>query len=112
MNTVTTSSTALTVIHVAPPITTLPPASSTNENDTYTLAGTFHDPGTLDTHAVVIAWGPGEGTTTLGNADLTYLGNGDWSFSASHQYLDDNPSGTPSDLYTVAVTVTDDGKSV
>src|SRR5204862_468427 len=83
-------------------------AAAINENDTYTLAGTFHDPGTLDTHTVVIAWGPGEGTATLGNADLTYLGNGDWSFTASHQYLDDNPSGTASDLYPVTVSVTDD----
>src|SRR5439155_1304321 len=93
-------------------VTSLTPASAINESDTYTLAGTFHDPGTLDTHAVVIAWGPGEGATALGNADLTYLGNGDWSFTASHQYLDDNPSGTPSDLYNISVSVTDDDTGV
>src|SRR5262249_47142166 len=28
--------------------------------------------------------------------------------SASHQYLDDNPSGTGSDVYPISVTVTDD----
>src|SRR5205814_1577928 len=98
----------VTVNNVAPVVTSLTPASAVNEDDTYTLAGTFHDPGTLDTHAVVIAWGPGEGATALGNADLTYLGNGDWSFTASHQYLDDNPSGTPSDVYNISVSVTDD----
>src|SRR5262249_13359188 len=32
---------------------------------------------------------------------------GNWSFSASHQYLDDNPTGTPSDVYLVGVTITD-----
>ena len=30
------------------------------------------------------------------------------SFSFTHQYLDDNPSGTSSDLYTIGVTLTDD----
>ena len=35
------------------------------------------------------------------------------NFSASHQYLDDNPSGTPADQYTVQTTVVDkDGGSV
>ena len=29
------------------------------------------------------------------------------SFSVTHQYLDDNPSGTASDIYPIAVTVTD-----
>src|SRR5262249_44301025 len=50
--------------------------------------------------------------TTLSNADLTYLGDGNWSFSASHQYRDDNPTGTPSDVYTITVTVTDDDTGV
>src|SRR2546426_2763388 len=39
---------------------------------------------------------------------LVYLGGGNWSFSATHQYLDDNPSGTASDTYTISVSVTDD----
>ena len=26
----------------------------------------------------------------------------------THQYLDDNPTGTPSDVYTIDVTLTDD----
>src|SRR5262249_17523912 len=29
-------------------------------------------------------------------------------FSASHQYLDDNPTGTASDVYPITVAVTDD----
>src|SRR5439155_425649 len=58
------STTSVTVNNVAPAVTSLTPPSSINESDTYTLAGTFHDDGTLDTHTVVIAWGPGEGSTT------------------------------------------------
>src|SRR5205807_1776560 len=73
-----------------------------NENETFTLNGSFVDPGTQDTHTVIITWGPGEGSTTL------TLAAGVLTFSASHQYLDDNPSGTASDDYPVSVTVTDD----
>jgi large repetitive protein len=65
------------------------------------LTGTISDPDALDSHTVVIAWGPGEGTTTL------TLAAGVSSFSATHQYLDDNPSGTLSDVYPISVVVTD-----
>jgi hypothetical protein len=102
------TSRSVTVNNVEPVLTALTPVAGINENDTYVLTGTFHDDGTLDTHVVVINWGPGEGSTTLTTADLTSLGGGDWSFSASHQYLDDNLTGTSSDLYTIFVTVTDD----
>jgi PKD domain/RTX calcium-binding nonapeptide repeat (4 copies) len=108
-----TTSTMVTVNNVAPTIMSLTPASSINENDTFTLSGTFHDPGTQDTHTVVIDWG--EGTTIITTAGpnpagttLNYLGNGDWAFSATHRYLDDNPTGTASDTHAVAVSVTDD----
>src|SRR5207249_12028331 len=90
-------------------------------NQTFTLTGTFHDNGTLDTQTVVIDWGgggagqPAEGTTTLTTAgpnppgtSLVPLGNGDWQFTAGHQYLDDNPTGTSFDTYQVRVTATDD----
>src|SRR5207237_70880 len=73
-----------------------------DENGTFTLTGSFTDPGTQDSHTVVISWGPGEGSTTLN------LAAGVTTFSAGHQYLDDNPTGTASDTYPVSVTVTDD----
>src|SRR5205085_6112149 len=73
-----------------------------NENDTATLTGSFTDPGTRDTHTVVINWGPGEGTTTL------TLAAGLTTFGASHTYRDDGPGGTASDVYAVGVAVTDD----
>jgi hypothetical protein len=92
---------SVTVNNVAPSNVVLN-TGTINENDTFTLNGSFTDPGTLDTHTVVVTWGPGEGSTTLN------LTAGVLTFSASHQYLDDNPSGTPSDVYPVAVTITDD----
>jgi Ca2+-binding RTX toxin-like protein len=97
----------------SPVITSLTAPAAINENDTATVSGTFSDPDVNDTHTVTIHWGggtpgqPDEGSTTLSNAALTYLGNGIWSFSASHQYLDDNPTGTSSDAYAVSVTVAD-----
>src|SRR5205823_5928298 len=93
--------TLLTVNNVAPSNVVLN-AGAVNENDSFTLNVSFADPGTLDTHTVVITWGDGSPSTTLS------LAAGVLTFSASHQYRDDNPSGTPSDVYTVGVTVTDD----
>src|SRR5262249_37745522 len=63
--------------------------------------GTFTDPNAGDTHIVAINWGDGSGVTNLS------LPAGVFSFSANHQYLDDNPTGTASDVYPIAVSVTD-----
>src|SRR5262249_26011542 len=72
-----------------------------NENNTATVSGTISDPDALDTHTVVITWGPGEGSTTLN------LPAGVLSFGASHQYLDDGTTASSADAYPIAVTVTD-----
>src|SRR5262249_3981054 len=85
----------------SPAVTSLAVTSPINENDTATLNGTLSDPDVLDTHTVVITWAPGEGSTTL------TLAAGVTSFSASHQYLDDNPTGTPAAAHPIGVTVTD-----
>src|SRR6185369_16989394 len=95
-----------------------------DENSSFTLSGTFHDDGTLDTHTVSIDWGgggpgqPAEGTTTLTTSGpnppgttLISLGNGDWQFTAGHTYLDDNPTGTAGDNYLASVVVSDDDAS-
>ena len=91
------------VQNVAPHDVTVTPSPSTiNENGSITLGGSFIDPGTLDTHSVVISWGDGSTDTTIN------LAAGVVTFSGvSHQYLDDNPTGTASDSYTIGVTVTD-----
>ena len=66
-----------------------------------TLSGEFSDPGVLDNHTIVIDWDDGFSNTLNFSA-------GERSFSISHPYPDDVPSGTPSsDLYPISVTVTD-----
>jgi hypothetical protein len=91
----------------APPsdLTLSTSAASLNEGGTLTLKGGFADANTSDTHAVTIDWGDGTSSTLE-------LAAGALSFSATHPYADDNPSGTSSDVYRIGVTVTDpDGGS-
>jgi len=96
-----TASANITVNNVAPANVQLSLSAATiNENDSTTLSGSFTDPGTLDTHSVVINWGDGSSNTTLN------LGWGVLTFSGvSHQYLDEPASGS---AYTITTTVTDD----
>jgi hypothetical protein len=70
-----------------------------DENGVVHLTGTYTDQGTQDTHSLTINWGEGAPQTVA-------LSGG--SFDITHQYLDDNPTGTPSDQYTIGVTLTDD----
>ncbi len=107
-------SSTVTVNNVAPTVV-LDAVTDIDENGIATLSGTITDPGTLDTFTLVIDWnalgnigGAGEGTTTLTQADLTNVAPGVWAFTATHQYLDDNATGTASDRYTIRVVVTDD----
>ncbi len=74
----------------------------------------INDPGTLDTHTLTINWGdplsPGNEQTidlTVATPGVTYNAE-TREFSIEHQYLDDNPTGTGSDSYTISVKVTDD----
>jgi len=71
------------------------------ENGTVKLTGDFTDPGSKDTHKVKIEWGDG-------SRDTLDLALGDRAFAASHQYVDDDPTGTASDVYTIQVTASDD----
>src|SRR5205823_1546734 len=96
-------STSVTVNNTTPTITGLSVTPNpVDENGTVTLTSSFTDPGTQDTHTVLINWGPGEGTTSLN------LAAGVLTFSASHQYLGDNPSGTANDVYPISVTLSED----
>jgi len=78
---------------------------SIDENDTANLSGVFADPDTGDAHTVTIDWGDGTANTVVS------LSGEERSFSASHQYLDDNPSATSSDPYLITVTVEDAASS-
>jgi hypothetical protein len=102
-----TASTTATVNNVAPALAPLALSSSAiDENGTVTVNGTFTDPGTLDTHEVLIDWGDGSTPTIIS------LNGGERSFSATYQYLDDGPSATPSHTYTITATITDDDTGV
>ncbi|MDP9372644.1 MAG: Ig-like domain repeat protein [Chloroflexota bacterium] len=94
----------IVVTNTSPRVATLTlSAPSIAENGTVALDGAFTDPGAGDAHSVTIDWGDGSSPTTLS------LAAGARSFDgAAHQYLDDDPSGTPADAYTITVTVTDD----
>jgi Ca2+-binding RTX toxin-like protein len=76
--------------------------SPVGENGTVTVSGSFSDRGANDSHTVSIHWRDGSPSTVV------RLPAGVNTFSATHQFLDDNPSGTAFDDYVVSVVVTDD----
>src|SRR5205823_89997 len=86
-----TGSTTTTVTNVAPVLDSLS-ATSVNENGTVHLTGTYHDTGTQDRHTLTVTWGQSLHDT------LPITGG---AFDVTHQYLDDNPTGTASDKYTI-----------
>ena len=83
---------SITVNNVAPSNVQIAPLATIDENDFATLNLTFDDPGTLDTHKVEIDWGDGSAVETL------TVTAGSRFFSTTHQYLDDNPTVTSSDM--------------
>lgn len=93
-----TATTSVNVTNADPRILTLA-ADSVNENGFVTLTGTYDDAGMTDTHEITINWGEGTPQTVA-------VSNG--TFQLSHQYLDDNPTGTVADTYSITVTLTDD----
>lgn len=74
----------------APPAVDAGPDQSGPEGDLFSFAGTFSDPGTLDTHTFLWDFGDGSTATTL---------------APSHTYTDDG-------VYTATLTVTDDDGGV
>lgn len=89
----------VTVSNVAPTLTAT--GTVVDENGVATVSGTIADPGSRDTFGLTIDWGDGAPVSFSRPAGAT-------SFSVSHQYLDDDPTGTPNDIYAIAVNVTDD----
>jgi hypothetical protein len=89
------------VTPVAPEITSFGlNQAAINENDTVTMSVQFTDPGSLSSHEVTIVWGDGQ-------TDVFNLAVGSRSFTRDHQYLDDDPTGTPQDIYPIQITITD-----
>ena len=93
----------VTVENVAPTATAN--GNVIDENDQATVSGTITDPGIQDSFTVMIDWGEGTPETFAYPAGTT-------SYNKQHQYLDDNPTGTSSDVYKIDVTVTDDDRGV
>ena len=115
---VATASQPLTVRNVNPVVTVVAP-QAIDENQSATLNGTIDDVGTLDTFTLVVTWGdPASPNNSqafeLGTTVLTKAANGiDWDpttrkYSVDHQYLDDNPSASLTNTYTILSAVTDD----
>jgi hypothetical protein len=71
------------------------------ENGIATLTGTIADPNETDSFTVSVNWGD-----TVTN-ETFLLPSGTTNFLATHRYLDDGQTGTASDNYPMAVTVTD-----
>jgi hypothetical protein len=81
----------------APPVIAVSGASEANEGSVYTFTlGPVIDPGADTVSQWVVHWGDGS-TSTCGN-----------SGDKTHVYADDNPTGTPSDLYTITVGLVDE----
>ena len=85
----------------APPenVVATPTSATINEGGSVQLGGSFADPNDNGAHTVTIDWGDGSSPTVLS------LAGGTFTFTASHQYLDDSPPGG----YPVTVTVRDSG---
>ena len=78
-------------------------ATSVQENGISTLNGIYFDVDGQDVHQITIHWGEGIPQTIA-------ISGG--AFSISHQYLDDNPTNTSSDPYTITAQVTDSNGGV
>jgi len=93
-------------VHNLDPVIAMAAPAAINEGGTVTVGLTISDPGVLDTpKRLTVDWGDGTATTR----DAT---NGDqlnWGvINLSHVYLDDAPTSTPQDNYTITATITDD----
>ena len=101
-----TATHALTVNNAAPSVSASLNVATISENGSVTLTGSFTDAGVADTHSLVINWGDGSSTVPVTAA------NGAGTFTATHQYKDDNPTGTASDTYTISLSLRDDDTGV
>ncbi|MFN9721118.1 MAG: LamG-like jellyroll fold domain-containing protein, partial [Planctomycetota bacterium] len=112
-----TATTTVTVRNVAPILINVTTTSPIHEGQSSTLSGTISDPSTADTFTLNINWGdplsPGNTQSlSFGNSPINSSGV-TWDpitrvFTVSHQYLDDNPSATLEDRYSIGLWLADD----
>jgi parallel beta-helix repeat protein len=92
----------VSVGNVAPVLSGVSTDLVVDENGLASLSGAIEDACALDTFTLDVGWGDGSPVETF-----TYAA-GTNAFSESHRYLDDDPSGTISDSYTVSLVLRDD----
>lgn len=96
------SATATVIVkNVAPKPTSLTATSPLVEASRSEFEFTFEDPGP-DVHRARVEWGDGRAQ------DLNVITKGARTVRVAHIYRDDNPTGTPFDVYNVRITVFDD----
>ena len=89
------------------PTLTLEPIVSIDENGIATLTGKITDPDTWDTFTLDVDWGDPLLPKNTETVTFSPSDTGSQTFTLQHKYLDDNPSRTPRDTYTINATVTD-----
>jgi hypothetical protein len=89
----------------APPTMSNVAASPVSENSSTTLSGNISSPNAGDSFTLTVNWGDGSAPQVFNYPA------GTTSFAETHQYLDDNPTATNSDNYTVNLTLTTAGGS-
>lgn len=93
----------ITVANAAPQLHGLALSnSSLREGDELTVTGSYRDVGLLDTHSILVNWSDG----SLTEAEVDQESR---TFTATHILRDDNPTGTPSDIAAISVTIFDNG---
>ena len=91
----------------ATPVVVLNPVDTIDENGTATVTGTITDPGVLDSFTMEVNWGDLSSPNNIETYTFAVSNTGSQSFALTHQCLDDNPSQTSSDSYTISVIVRD-----
>lgn len=76
------------VLNVTPLIDSSALTPEIDEDGIATLSGQFTDPGTGDTFTLTVDWGEGD-------PEVFDLPAGPRTFSVTHRYLDDDPTGPP-----------------
>ena len=93
-----------TVANMPPILTNVYVPSPIPEGGTATLTGEILDDDVNDTFTLDISWGDGQSDS------MNFLGP--TFFLVTHVYADDPPAGSPTDEYTVSITVSDQHSGV
>lgn len=102
-----TASQDIVVANAAPVLSNISVTPGTvNEGGAITLSGSISDPGSADNLELTVNWGDGSAAST------TSLPAGSKSFSLTHTYADDNPTGTSTDTNDISLSLKDDDNGI